>query len=377
MRSDVPVGAYLSGGIDSSLVTALASKRSNGPLKTFTGAFHEGPQFNETEYAKMVSDQCGADYFEIYPQSKEFTDLLPKLVYHMDEPVAGPGLFPQYIVSRFASEHVKVALGGQGGDEIFGGYVRYIVAYLEQALKGAIYESHEEGEHIVSLNSILPNLPYLKQYVPMMKSFWKKDAFEPMDSRYFNLIDRNGWPHDLYTPDFQDSFNKMAIFNRYSNIFNHPDTLSYFNKMTHFDMVSSLPALLHVEDRVSMANSLESRVPLLDRRIVDLVTSIPPAMKFKGAEMKYILKKASGSLLPERVVNRKDKMGFPVPLHIWAKNGAGDFFRDILLGKKCLERGIINKAGIETLVNSEQEFGRQLWGLMNLELWFEQFIDAN
>ena len=106
---------------------------------------------------------------------------MPKLIYHLDEPVAGPGLFPQYIVSKFASKHVKVILGGQGGDEIFGGYARYMVAYLEQALKGAINETNEEEEHIVSLDSILPNLPSLKQYIPMMKTFWKNDAFEPMD----------------------------------------------------------------------------------------------------------------------------------------------------------------------------------------------------
>ncbi|HEY9342865.1 MAG TPA: asparagine synthase (glutamine-hydrolyzing), partial [Hanamia sp.] len=136
LRSDVPLGTYLSGGLDSSLVTIMASKFLNNPIKSFSGAFKEGPEFNELKYAHIAANSANAELFEIFPTEQEFIDLLPKLIYHLDEPVAGPGLFPQYIVSRQASKHVKVILGGQGGDEIFGGYTRYIVAYLEQALKG-------------------------------------------------------------------------------------------------------------------------------------------------------------------------------------------------------------------------------------------------
>ena len=375
IRSDVPLGAYLSGGMDSSIVTLLASKFISNQMKAFTGAFQEGPEFDETVYAREVAKRCDAKLFEIYPTPTEFIDLLPRLIYYLDEPAAGPGLFPQYIVSKLAAEQVKVVLGGQGGDEIFGGYARYIVAYLEQALKGAIFESNEEGEHIVSLKSILPNLPFLRNYIPMIRSFWQKEPFDAMDKRYFHLIDRTDWSCGLFTSDFQAEYNKDAIFHRFQQIFNHPDTLSYFNKMTHFDMFSSLPALLHVEDRMSMAVSLESRVPLLDRKLVDLVTSMPPAMKFKGAEMKYILKRAVCDLLPKSVLERKDKMGFPVPLHIWARNGARDFFADILLSRRCLDRGIVAKKGVEKLIHSERAYGRQLWGLICLEIWFQTFID--
>ena len=171
------------------------------PIKSFSGAFNEGPEFNELEYARAAAKAANAELFEIFPTEQEFIDLLPKLIYHLDEPVAGPGLFPQYIVSRLASKHVKVILGGQGGDEIFGGYARYMVAYLEQAIKGAIYESNEEDEHIVSLRSILPNLPSLKQYIPMMKSFWNDGAFEPMDRRYYNLINRMGTTKNFLHPN--------------------------------------------------------------------------------------------------------------------------------------------------------------------------------
>lgn len=375
LRSDVPLGTYLSGGMDSSLVSLIASQNITNHLKTFTGAFNEGLEFNETRYAREVASLCKAEPFEVYPTEQEFIDLLPKLIYHLDEPVAGPGLFPQYIVSRLASEHVKVVLGGQGGDEIFGGYARYVIAYLEQAIKGAIYESNEEGEHIVSLQSILPNLPYLHKYVPMMRQFMESGAFYDMDRRYFNLIDRSDSCLGLYNEDFKATHNKEEVFSRFQTIFNHSDTMSYFNKMTHFDMFGSLPGLLQVEDRVSMAVSLESRVPLLDRRIVDLVSSMPPSMKFKGAEMKYIFKRTVSDILPKTILERKDKMGFPVPLHIWAKNEASHFFRDVLLSKTCKERGIFDCAKVEKLIDSEREFGRSLWGVLSLELWFKQFID--
>ena len=375
LRSDVPIGTYLSGGIDSSFVTILASQFLNKRIKSFSGAFREGPEFNELQYAQCAANKANAELFEVFPTEQEFIDLIPKLIYHLDEPVAGPGLFPQYIVSRLASQHVKVMLGGQGGDEIFGGYTRYLVAYLEQALKGAIYESNEEEEHIVSLESILPNLPSLRQYIPMMKSFWKEGSFEPMDRRYYHLIDRMGSTMEFFHADFMNECKSEEIFHKFSTYFNNPDTKSYFNKMTHFDMLGSLPGLLQVEDRVSMSVSIESRVPLLDRRIVDLISKMPAGMKFKGGEMKYLLKKTIKDIVPPEIMNRKDKMGFPVPLHIWSKNKAKDFIMDTLLSKKAKERNMINTGHIEQLISQEQPFSRGLWGLLSLELWYNQFID--
>lgn len=375
LRSDVPVGTYLSGGIDSSLVTIMASRILNKPIKSFSGAFKEGPEFDELHYARIAAKVAGAELYEIFPTEDEFIDLMPKLIYHLDEPVAGPGLFPQYIVSKFASRHVKVILGGQGGDEIFGGYTRYMVAYLEQALKGAIFESNEEAEHIVSLESILPNLPTLQKYIPMMKAFWKENPFGSMDRRYFHLINRMGSTSEFFHPEFLRECNNDSIFNKFAKCFNHADTKSYFNKMTHFDMFGSLPGLLQVEDRVSMSVSLESRVPLLDRRIVDLVAGMPAGMKFKGGEMKYLLKKTIRPIMPPEIMDRKDKMGFPVPLHLWSKNKAKTFIMDTLLSKKAIERNMIDTKHIEKLILSEQPFSRGLWGLLSLELWYNQFID--
>ena len=375
LRSDVSLGTYLSGGIDSSLITIMASKFLNKPFQSFSGAFKEGPEFNELEYARIAAKAANVELFEIFPTEEEFIDLIPKLIYHLDEPVAGPGLFPQYMVSKLAAKHVKVILGGQGGDEIFGGYTRYLVAYLEQALKGAIYESNEEGEHIVSLESILPNLPTLQQYVPMMKNFWKEGAFEEMDQRYFRLVDRMGNTADFFNHDFMKECNHEEIFKKFAGYFNNPDTKSYFNKMTHFDMFGSLPGLLQVEDRVSMSVSIESRVPLLDKRIVDLISRMPAGMKFKGGEMKYFLKKTVKDIMPKEIMNRKDKMGFPVPLHIWSKNKTKGFIMDTLLSKKAKERNMINTDYVEKLINAEQPFSRGLWGLLSLEVWYGQFID--
>ncbi len=311
LRCDVPIGTTLSGGVDSSLVTLLAARHSSRPLICFTGAFRESPAFDETPYAREVARMAGAESREIYPQAADFINTLADLVYHMDEPAGGPGLFPQYVVAREAARHVKVILGGQGGDEIFGGYTRYVVAYLEQALKGAITETNDEGEHIVSLKSILPNLPVLRQYTPMLSRFWQDGLFEPMASRYFRLIDRNGGDRSMYTADFRAGFEDGRIFERFCGVFDHPQTLSYYNKMVHYDIKAGLPALLHVEDRMTMACGLESRSPLLDRRIAELVAAIPPRMKFQGGELKHILRMAAGDILPRPSCNGRIKWASP------------------------------------------------------------------
>jgi len=375
LRSDVALGSYLSGGIDSSLITGIASQILNKSLPVFSGAFNEGPEFSEMQYVEDVVKKNNSQLHKVYPSASDFVELLPRLIYLMDEPAAGPGIFPQYMVSRLASEHVKVVLGGQGGDEIFGGYARYVVAYLEQALKGAINGNTDEGEHIVSLQNIIPNLRSIEKYQPMIKKFWSEGVFEPMDQRYFHLIDRMNGSIGMYDPKFITDYSRDAIFKRFQTLFNDPNTFSYFNKMTNFDMFGSLPALLHVEDRMSMGVSIESRVPLLDRRIVDMVAKMPPAMKFKGGKMKHTLLQSVGDYLPESILQRNDKMGFPVPLHLWAKKEARDFIGDILLSQKSRERNIFNTAEVEKLITNERPFGRQLWGMLCLELWFRTFID--
>lgn len=376
MRSDVPVGTYLSGGLDSSAVTVLASESSDQSLQTFTGAFSEGPEYDETPYARAVAESVGAEMHVILPNEQEFVDMVPKLAYAMDEPAAGPGLFPQYMVSKLAAQNVKVCLGGQGGDEIFGGYARYPIAYLEQLLKSSIDGETYAGTGEASLGELVDQLPSLKQYMPLMKRFFSRGLFDSFDKRYFSLVDRSEGALAAYTPEFQAQYSHAGAFARFQDYFGRPDTDSLWNRMLHFDMTTSLPALLQVEDRVSMSVSLESRVPLLDHRIVDFVASLPPSIKWKEGEMKYIFKQAIQPWLPESVFERRDKMGFPVPLQIWAKGKAKDFFCDVLLSKQCKERGLFDIGVVETLINEEAAFSRVLWGLLQVELWHRQHIDT-
>jgi asparagine synthase (glutamine-hydrolysing) len=376
IRSDVPLGAYLSGGIDSSLVTSIAAGQVS-KLSAFHGYFTEADRYDESTYARTVAESCKADLFCITPTAEQFVESMPNIIYLMDEPVAGPGVFPQHFVSRLAKEHVTVVLGGQGGDEIFGGYARYLIAYLEQALKGAIFETREEGRYIVTLESIIPNLPLLQQYQPLMQQFWQHGLFESMDARYFRMIDRSPDIDGLLSEDAKAHVNREAVFARFQRIFNRSDTQSYINKMTSFDTKTLLPSLLHVEDRVSMAVSLESRVPLLDYRIMELVASIPPALKFNAGRSKHILKLAARTRLPAPVLERKDKMGFPVPLQEWLRaEPVRGFVHDVLFSRASLERGLFNPAMLTKLFQSEAPFNRQLWGVLCLELWHQQFIDG-
>lgn len=377
MRSDVPVGAYLSGGLDSSLVSALASRQSGRPLPLFHGRFLEGPAYDESQHAREVSEEVGGTLHEIIPQPSDFAEQLPRLIYALDEPLAGPGLFPQSMTSRLAARHSKVVLGGQGGDEIFGGYARYLVGYLEQALKGAILQTQEEGRHLVTLESIVSNLALLKDYTPLLGSFWREGLFGAMDARYFQLIDRSQGMESILHDEALSLINREEIFADFQTIFNHPDTISYINKMTHFDQKTLLPALLQIEDRVSMAVSIESRVPLLDRRVVDLVTTMPPPLKFQGGRTKHILKKAARGAVPASVIERKDKMGFPVPLKEWMQGGVvRDFVGDVLLSRNSLERGIYSEKALRRMMGNVGVAGRQLWGALSLELWHRQFIDG-
>lgn len=378
LRSDVPLGAYLSGGIDSSTVATLAGMQYGKGFQCFTGKFSEGPSYDESRYARIVSDSINATLHTIVPTADDFVRLMPKLIYHLDEPVAGPGTFPQYMVSELASKNVKVVLGGQGGDEVFGGYARYLIAYLEQCLKGAIYETQEEGQHIVTLHSIIQSLPLLREYVPMLKEFWRGDLFEHMDSRYFRLIDRS---HDLQTllsEDMKNLYDKDLMFENFKTLFNNSGTKSYVNKMLNFDQKTLLPALLQIEDRVSMAVSLESRVPLLDYRIAELANSMPPSLKFKEGKIKHSLREAMKNLLPKEISSRRDKMGFPVPLKEWMTKGSvHDFIRDTLLSRSSKERGVFNIKELEKSIEKEKSFGRQIWGALCMELWYQVFIDKN
>ncbi|MGE0798205.1 MAG: asparagine synthase (glutamine-hydrolyzing) [Lautropia sp.] len=376
IRSDVPIGAYLSGGLDSSFVAAAASRRTGGRLATFTGAFHEGPEYDETGYADELARHIGADAHTIYPTDRDFVDVLPDLIYCMDEPAAGPGLFPQFMVSRAARRHVKVCLGGQGGDEIFVGYARYLIGALEEALLDTI-QGKPATENTLSLGNLEHCLSTLKTYLPLLSRSWGQGIDAPSNQRYFRILNRLDASADLLTPDLRAQMARSQVRERFSQIFDGPKRASHLKRMLHFDLVANLPTLLQVEDRASMAASLESRVPLLDRALVERVARLPDRTLLSGGFSKAVLRRAARGLLPERVLNRTDKMGFPVPLQRWIKGPAHDFVADILLSRRARERGIFCPNALERLIGNEMAFGRSLWGALQIELWHRTFIDRD
>jgi asparagine synthase (glutamine-hydrolysing) len=374
LRSDVPVGAYVSGGLDSSLVATLAARKSAAPMRGYHGRFSEGPSFDESRYAQAAARHAGMSLEETLITPQDFIRDISKVIWHLDQPVAGPGSFPQFCVSRLAASKNKVVLGGQGGDEVFGGYVRYLVAYFEQCIRGAIQGTLHNGNYVVTYESIIPNLRFLQGYEPMLQEFWREGLFEPMDRRYFRLVNR---APDLSREVRWSELGSYDPFDSFEAIFNGQNVghEAYFDKMTHFDFKTLLPALLHVEDRMSMAHGLESRVPFLDVPLVEFAATIPADVKFKEGRLKRLPLETFRNVLPKEIISREDKMGFPVPLHAWFKGPLKDFVQDTFRSQKSRERAVFDSDEILKSIKREPKFGRKIWGLLSLELWFQQFMD--
>ena len=233
-----------------------------------------------------------------------------------------------------------------------------------------------DGNFIVSYESIIPNLTTLRQYKPLLKEFWKEGLFEDLDRRYFQLINRASALGDEINWQAMEGYSPYETFHsifRADNV--HKE--SYFDLMSHFDFKALLPALLQVEDRMSMAHGLESRVPMLDHPLVELAATMPSDVKFKDGTLKRSLRQAMGSILPKSIVNRKDKMGFPVPLNEWIQGEARDFVRDIFTSQKALSRDLIDNRKVLQRLDSESKFGRTTWGLLSLEIWQQEFHDRH
>ncbi|MBL8419102.1 MAG: hypothetical protein JNK92_00545, partial [Dechloromonas sp.] len=269
-------------------------------------------------------------------------------------------------------------LGGQGGDEIFGGYARYLVAYFEQCIKGAIEGSLHNGNYVVTYESIIPNLQTLKQYKPMLREFWAKGLFGERDERYWRLVNRANTFGGILAPQAID---QRSTFEEFKKIFwgSNVGKESYFDSMTHFDFKTLLPALLQVEDRMSMAHGVEARVPFLDHPLVEFAATIPADIKFRNGELKRLLRTVFSNKLPVAIRERKDKMGFPVPLNLWLKQGgrARDFIGDLLGTEKARTRPYLGAGlSLDAVLDSQSVYGRNLWALLSLELWHRQFVDG-
>ncbi len=379
LRADVEIGSYVSGGVDSSLLAALAREiRPEGSFKAFNGRFMDGLDFDESRYAQALADEKNIELHIVDIGEQDFVDHITQMIWHLDQPIAGPGSFPQYMVAKQVSAHIKVILGGQGGDEIFGGYARYLVAYFEQCIKGAVEGSLYNGNYVVSYESIIPNLETLRQYKPMLCEFWSSGLFKERDERYWRLVNRANTFSNILAPE---AINQQVTFEEFKSIFwgNNVQKESYFDSMTHFDFKTLLPALLHVEDRMSMAHGVEARVPFLDHPLVEFAATIPADIKFRNGELKRLLKIAFGSYLPSAIHNRKDKMGFPVPLNLWLKRGgpSRNFIGDILGSQRARMRPYLRDGlSLDALLDSQSAYGRNLWALLSLELWHQQFVDG-
>lgn len=378
MRADVEIGAYVSGGVDSSLLALIARRMvSDKPFRVFNGRFGDGEDFDESNYAKALADENDMEFNLSDITEMDFVDNVSKVIWHLDQPNAGPGSFPQYMVSKRVSEKVKVVLGGQGGDEIFGGYARYLVAYFEQCIKGAIEGTLNNGNYVVTYESIIPNLQTLLQYKPMLREFWADGVFGERDERYWRLVNRANTFGGIIC---SDTINQADTLREFKSIFwgENVGKESYFDSMTHFDFKTLLPALLQVEDRMSMAHGVEARVPFLDHPLVEFAATIPADVKFKNGELKRLLKVVFGERLPKAIMSRKDKMGFPVPLNLWLRQPgpAREFVADTLGSRKAQERSYLSQGlSVDKLLDSQSVYGRNLWALLSLELWHQQFVD--
>lgn len=375
LRSDVPVGAHLSGGLDSSAISCLASELLDGTLHVFTCGFKDADRYDETRYARLVGEHLGAAYHEYFPSAQDLADTFEQLVYWLDEPVAGAAVFPQYFLSRLASENVKVVLGGQGGDELFCGYARYLIAYLESCLQRAIYGTAPmAGE--VRLEDIAGNLDYLGGYEPMMQHFFADGLFSDPADRYYRLLlstRRSQELDDILTPELKP--NGYATHEAFRASFMAPQTDDLIDRMVYMDIKDHLQSLLHLEDRTSMAVSLESRLPLLDHRLVERTVAVPASARFAAGKPKFLLREAIADYVPAPVMQRSDKMGFPVPIFEWFQGALRPYVEDILLGERTRQRGVFNMGAVERSLRAEKPFGRTVWGLMSLELWFRNFFD--
>ncbi|MGJ3238046.1 MAG: asparagine synthase (glutamine-hydrolyzing) [Anaerolineae bacterium] len=364
MIADVPLGAFLSGGLDSSLIVALMQATSNQQVKTFSIGFSGDESFDETAHAREVADYLGTDHtaFTVEPQAM---DLLQKLVWHHDQPFADSSAIPTYLVSEMTRQHVTVALTGDGGDELFAGYERFYAVTLLQKL--AIIPKPLWG----SLARFLGALPEGTDYYNPIKRARRfvAGASQPLAHAYLDWV-RVADSEQVQALTQLTDDPALAHFEQYLPAPTLDGILSANQR-------SYLPDdLLIKADRCSMATSLEARAPFLDHVLAEQVASIPLNLKMRGAITKYVLKESARGLLPDHIIDRK-KHGFGVPLGAWLRADMTPV-RDMLLSSRARQRGLLDSAQVTRLIdehaNHQRDHNRILWALLTLENWHQTFI---
>jgi asparagine synthase (glutamine-hydrolysing) len=378
LMSDVPLGLFLSGGIDSSAIAALMARMIDRPLQTFSVAFKDRA-FNELEYARAVARAVNADSHEVVIDDRDFFGALPKLVWHEDEPIAHPSSVPLYFVSALARQHVTVVLTGEGSDELLAGYGKYPRVTLNWNA-GGVYERMMPSALRRSIaGRLVPRLPRrLARYAT--RSFLAMERSpEAMCFDNFASI-RLGDQKQLLAPDFRTLATRASAYGPSLSYFNAPNgTSTFLDRLLYADIKTYLVELLMKQDQMSMAASIESRVPFLDHELVEFAATLPDEWKLRGWTTKRVLREAMKGLLPESILNRP-KMGFPVPFAAWTRGGWNAVAREILLDRRSRERGILEPRAVDALLRAHAagaaDGGDRIWSLLNLELWHRTFIDG-
>jgi asparagine synthase (glutamine-hydrolysing) len=376
LMADVPLGMFLSGGLDSSAVAALMAQMIDRPLQTFSVAFSQRA-FSELEYARQVVDAIHAEPHEVVIDDSDFFGALPRLIWHEDEPLAHPSSVPLHFVSRLAAEHVKVVLTGEGSDELLAGYGKYPRA-LANWHAGRFWGLAPDPIRQFVQDTVVPRLPgrvgrYARRSFFAMPRTPEAVFFDNFAAvglrRQAALLDPR--LAGLATPDAYAS--SRAYFDQPNG---HSTTL---DRLLYADLKTYLVELLMKQDQMSMAASIESRVPFLDHHLVEFAAALAPRMKLRGFTTKWVLREAVKTLLPADILSRR-KMGFPVPFALWMRGAGAELARDVLLDSRARQRGITSPSAVAALIDGHAsgmaDGADALWSLLNLELWYRTFIDG-
>ena len=369
LRSDVPLGVFLSGGLDSSAVVSLLAPGASNGLKTFSVAYDFGPEYDETPYARIISSQFHTDHYEYRMTPGDFVDFIPDYIRHMDEPVTEAAAISLYYVSKLAREKVVVCLSGEGADELFAGYDFYRYNLIIEKLRSVFGDGL--ARQFSRRARRFTNSQKLKKYLQM--------AELPLEKRYKGISSHDSSIKEaLYRDDFkavvQSGNSDLNSF--IHGLFRHSQNWDPLSRMLYFDTNTWLvDDLLIKADRMSMATSIELRVPFLDHRLVEYAATVPSQYKLHGGTSKYILKNILKSRLPKTIINRK-KMGFPTPLEMMFRGALYEYAYDTLLSQKSLQRGYFSSSAVKSLLENHRknisDNHRAIWQLLVLEEWHLQ-----
>jgi asparagine synthase (glutamine-hydrolysing) len=376
LMADVPLGMFLSGGLDSSAIAAMMSGMVTEPIKTFSVGFAE-KEANELAFAQLVATQFKTEHHEIIISPQEFFAALPRLVWHEDEPVAFDSSIPLFFVSTLAQRHVKVVLTGEGSDEMLGGYARYRKTLLNLAF-GKNYEALTPPALRGLVQKQIKHLP-----AAMQKKLTRSFLHLPsnIESLYFDnfAVFPRARQAKLLTCRTKEIIGELNPYAAAHDYLRNTDAQTTLDKLLYADMKTYLHELLMKQDQMSMAASIESRVPFLDHKLVEYTARLPERFKIRGKKTKWILREAMRGILPDEILTRR-KMGFPVPLGRWLRNEFRTVVDEYVLHERALGRGIFAPSSVREIV-AEHDSGainhaEKLWSLINFEIWARQFIDG-